>query len=100
MQERDEAAYVRAVIAVTKRLLDKREAGEAYIAVEDGAPDEEAVRHRYIEAVGEYKGAYELTAELFNVPVRYVTIGAAAIADALGAAKRGLVDEKGGDGDA
>ena len=100
MQERDEAGYVRAVIAVAKRLLDKREAGEAYVAVKDGAPDEEDIQHRYIEAVGEYKGAYELTAELFHVPVEYMIISAGDIADALESAKQGLADEKGGEADA
>lgn len=100
MRERDKAAYVRAMIAVAKRLLDKRAAGEAYLAVKDDSPGKEAARNNYVEAIGMYKGAYELTAELFHVPVSCVVIGADAIADSLESAKQGLADTKASDGDA
>ena len=54
--------------------------------------------------MGKYKGAYELTAELFGLQPRYVISSAAAIADEIEAAAEKLRSAqgaaKGGYGDA
>lgn len=89
---------------MAKRMQEKRAAGEAYLVVEAGSPDEDAVYHAYVEAVGKYKGAYELTAELFGLQPRCVISSAAAIADEIEAAAEKLRSAqgaaKGGYGDA
>lgn len=104
MQGQDSRLYTQALIAVAKRIQEKRAAGEAYLVVEAGSPDEDAVYHAYVEAVGKYKGAYELTAELFGLQPRCVISSAAAIADEIEAAAEKLRSAqgaaKGGDGDA
>lgn len=104
MQGQDSRLYARALIAVAKQMQEKRAAGDAYLDVKAGSPDEDAVSHAYVEAVGKYKGAYELTAELFGLQPMYVIASAAAIADEIEAAAEKLRiaqgAAKGGYGDA